>query len=60
MNLLLQLHYSTGNYNLPFIPMAILLAVGAGFWLVVDPAQQLSPVLSLSGIPIEATGEAQF
>jgi sugar phosphate permease len=34
----------TGNYNLPFIPMAILLAVGVVFWLIVDPAEQLNPV----------------
>lgn len=34
----------TGNYNLPFIPMAILLAVGVVFWLIVNPAEQLNPV----------------
>jgi len=33
----------TGNYNLPFIPMAILLAVGVGFWLIVDPTEPLTP-----------------
>jgi ACS family glucarate transporter-like MFS transporter len=32
-----------GNYNLPFIPMAALLAIGAWLWLKVDPAQQLIP-----------------
>jgi ACS family glucarate transporter-like MFS transporter len=32
-------HY--GNYNLPFIPMAALLLVGAWLWMKVDPAQQL-------------------
>jgi ACS family glucarate transporter-like MFS transporter len=34
---------ATGNYNLPFIPMAILLAIGVVFWLIVDPTQQLTP-----------------
>ena len=33
----------TGNYNLPFIPMAILLAVGVGFWFIVDPTEPLTP-----------------
>jgi hypothetical protein len=33
----------TGNYNLPFIPMAILLAIGVAFWLIVDLTQQLTP-----------------
>jgi ACS family glucarate transporter-like MFS transporter len=32
-------HY--GNYNLPFIPMATLLLIGAWLWLKVDPAEQL-------------------
>ena len=30
-----------GNYNLPFIPMAALLLIGAWLWLKVDPAEQL-------------------
>jgi MFS family permease len=34
-------HY--GNYNLPFVPMAALLCLGAWLWLRIDPAQQLSP-----------------
>jgi ACS family glucarate transporter-like MFS transporter len=34
-------HY--GNYNLPFVPMAALLFLGAWLWLRIDPAQQLSP-----------------
>ena len=32
-------HYD--NYNLPFIPMAALLAIGASLWLKVDPTQKL-------------------
>lgn len=34
-------HY--GSYNLPFIPMAALLALGAWFWTKVDPTQRLIP-----------------
>ncbi len=30
-----------GSYNVPFIPMAALLAIGAWLWLKVDPAEQL-------------------
>jgi len=37
-------HY--GNYNLPFIPMATLLLIGAWLWLKVDPAEQL-----MAGLP---------
>jgi ACS family glucarate transporter-like MFS transporter len=29
------------NYNLPFIPMALLLLIGAAFWFKVDPRKQL-------------------
>lgn len=29
------------NYNLPFIPMALLLLAGATFWLKLDPTKQL-------------------
>ena len=32
-----------GSYNLPFIPMAALLALGAWLWLKLDPAEQLIP-----------------
>ena len=32
-------HY--GNYNLPFIPMVALLAIGAALWLKVDPTQKI-------------------
>jgi MFS family permease len=31
----------SGNYNLPFIPMVVTLAVGAVLWLKVDPAHQI-------------------
>jgi MFS family permease len=34
-----------GSYDLPFIPMAALLAIGAWLWLKVDPAQPLVPEL---------------
>jgi ACS family D-galactonate transporter-like MFS transporter len=30
-----------GSYNLPFIPMAALLFIGAWLWLKVDPREQL-------------------
>jgi ACS family glucarate transporter-like MFS transporter len=33
----------TGNYNLPFIPMAALLLLGVFFWLRVDPTQPITP-----------------
>jgi len=32
-----------GSYNVPFIPMAALLLIGAGLWLKVDPVQVLIP-----------------
>ena len=31
----------SGNYNLPFIPMVVTLAVGAVLWLKIDPAHQI-------------------
>jgi ACS family glucarate transporter-like MFS transporter len=34
----------TGNYNLPFLPMAVLLGVGAVLWLKVDPNRQIAAV----------------
>jgi MFS transporter, ACS family, glucarate transporter len=34
---------SYGNYNLPFIPMAMFLAIGAWLWLKVDPTESLMP-----------------
>jgi hypothetical protein len=42
-----------GSYNLPFIPMAALLLIGAWLWIQVDPTQQLVPeaktVVGVSG-----------
>jgi predicted MFS family arabinose efflux permease len=32
-----------GNYDLPFIPMAALLFLGAALWFKIDPAQKLIP-----------------
>ena len=32
-----------GNYNLPFIPMAALLVIGAWLWLKIDPTRLLAP-----------------
>ncbi len=50
----------TGNYNLPFVPMAILLAIGVVLWLIVDPTEQLSPIAPMSPmIFAEAANEAQ-
>jgi MFS family permease len=33
----------SGSYNTPFVPMAILLCVGAFLWLQVDPTRELFP-----------------
>jgi MFS family permease len=32
---------STGGYHAPFIPMLVLLCVGAGLWLKLDPSRQI-------------------
>ena len=40
----------TGNYNLPFLPMAAFLVLGTFLWLKIDPTEQLTP----SEIPIPA------
>lgn len=48
-----------GSYNLPFIPMAALLVVGAWMWLQIDPAQQLSPLTLMSPVSLAAANEAQ-
>lgn len=34
-------HY--GSYNTPFIPMAVLCAIGALLWIKVDPTRRLVP-----------------
>lgn len=33
----------TGSYDFPLIPMALLLALGAGLWMKIDPTEQLVP-----------------
>ena len=45
------------NYNLPFIPMAFLLLIGAALWFKVDPTKQLGPaagIENLGGAPVGA------
>jgi MFS family permease len=45
------------NYDLPFIPMAVLLLIGAALWFKVDPTKQLagSPGIErLGGAPVGA------
>jgi MFS transporter, ACS family, glucarate transporter len=50
----------TENYNLPFVPMAALLLIGAYTWFKFDPTEQLSPVaITFPTILPEATSEAQ-
>ena len=48
-----------GNYNLPFIPMAVLLVLGAWMWLWIDPRESLSPVMPISQVGLAGTVEAQ-
>jgi len=47
-------HY--GSYNLPFIPMAALLLIGAWLWVKIDPAERLVPgthaVTQTAGVPV--------
>jgi ACS family glucarate transporter-like MFS transporter len=40
-----------GNYDLPFIPMAVLLVIGAFLWLKIDATRQLIPNSSTKVIP---------
>ncbi|HXA35232.1 MAG TPA: MFS transporter [Steroidobacteraceae bacterium] len=47
-----------GNYNLPFIPMAILLLIGAVLWLKVDPTKQLVKTQSVEGALPATANEA--
>ena len=32
-----------GNYNTPFVPMVVLLSLGALLWLQADPTRELLP-----------------
>jgi ACS family glucarate transporter-like MFS transporter len=48
-------HY--GNYNVPFIPMAVTLVIGSYLWLKVDPTQALIPRAEVSEL---ATGSADI
>ena len=44
-----------GSYNVPFIPMAALLFIGAWLWLKIDPSQALIPrseAVATIGIPV--------
>ena len=40
-----------GNYDLPFIPMAVLLVIAAFLWLKIDATRQLIPNSSAKVIP---------
>lgn len=40
-----------GNYNLPFIPMAAFLAIGAWMWLQFNPNELLSPLTLTDPLP---------
>lgn len=44
-----------GSYNVPFVPMAALLAIGAWLWIEVDPAKQLihgMPAATVADLPV--------
>lgn len=43
-----------GSYNAPFIPMAVVLFVGALFWLKVDASQALHTHHDVAGAPVSA------
>jgi ACS family glucarate transporter-like MFS transporter len=50
-----------GSYDLPFIPMAALLLIGAWLWLKIDPSRTLIPKQPSgmpAGIPVEAAAAA--
>jgi MFS family permease len=40
----------TGSYDLPLIPVAVMLAIGAALWLKVDPTQELFPESATSAL----------
>jgi hypothetical protein len=48
-------HYQ--SYTLPFIPMALMLLLGAAFWLRVDPTKPLAAASTqeLGGVPASIT-----
>jgi MFS family permease len=46
-----------GNYNLPFIPMAAFLAIGAWMWLQFNPNEPLTPLET--PLPFSAAHETQ-
>ena len=52
-----------GSYNVPFIPMAALLLIGAWLWLKVDPAEQLiagiSPAARAATTQVETSRAAR-
>jgi MFS transporter, ACS family, glucarate transporter len=41
-----------GNYDAPFVPMAILLCVGALLWFKIDASRELSAELDLTSVPV--------
>jgi MFS transporter, ACS family, glucarate transporter len=41
----------TGNYNLPFLPMAAFLVLGAWLWLRIDPTEHLTPLRTMA-VPV--------
>jgi hypothetical protein len=46
----------TGSYDVPFIPMAALLVIGALLWLKIDPARELIPgvqTVSKTALPVD-------
>ena len=50
-----------GSYDLPFIPMAALLLIGAWLWLKIDPSRPLIPKQPSgvpTGMPLEAAAAA--
>jgi MFS family permease len=49
----------TGNYNLPFLPMAALLLLGACLWLRIDPNLSLTAATSPSGVVTSLAAQAE-
>jgi predicted MFS family arabinose efflux permease len=44
----------SGNYNTPFVPMLVLLCLGALLWLQVDPTRELFPEMLPAGSAVGA------